>query len=173
MFETKGAVVVEADRLGHEVIEPGGEAFEEVARRWPAAVRDRRIDRRLLAAIVFDDPAELVALESVTHPYIARRVEGAAAAAGDDAVVVVEMPLTANLMGPGWHRLVVLAPDEVRRARAVARGMDESDVRRRMAAQAPYDVWEASADSVIVNDGDLVELGRCVDRWWRAHILGV
>ena len=169
MLAGRGAHVIEADRLGHAVLEPGGEAFDAVADRWPAVVRNGRIDRGLLAGVVFADRSELQRLETLTHPHIASRIHAAARAA-TDAVIVVEMPLVVDLLGPGWHRLVVLAPYEVRLARAVARGMDEHDVRRRMAAQPPYDVWEASADSVIVNDGDRDALAAAVDAWWERFV---
>jgi len=169
LLAVRGACVIEADRLGHAVLAPDGEASAAVAQRWPAAASHGEIDRRRLADLVFADPGELAALEAITHPHIARRIHHLVAAAGD-SVVVVELPLSADLLGSGWHRLVVLAPEEVRVARAVGRGMDEADVRRRMAAQAPYDVWEASADSVVVNDGDSASLAAAVDGWWERFI---
>lgn len=169
LLAARGAYVIEADRLGHAVLEPGGEAFSAVTARWPAVVRDGRIDRSLLAGVVFADPSELRRLEAMTHPHIARRIHAAAQEAGD-RVVVVELPLVGDLLGAGWHRLVVLAPADVRLARAMGRGMDEEDVRRRMAAQPPHDVWEASADSVIVNDLDEDALAAAVAVWWERFV---
>lgn len=169
LLAERGAVVVEADRLGHAVLEPDGEAHGAVAARWPSAVADGRIDRSLLAHVVFADPAELAALEAITHPHIASRIRKAADAAAD-AVFVVELPLTVDLLGEGWHRLVVIAPDDIRMARAVARGMNAADVRARMEAQDPARVWLEAADSVIVNDADIDHLEDLVARWWEDHV---
>ena len=80
------------------------------------------------------DLDQLRELESMTHPAIAaeirRRVEAASAPA-----VVVELPVSSQLAGPGWALVVVVAPQEERVRRALARGGDEADVRLRMAAQ--------------------------------------
>ncbi len=169
MLAARGAEVIEADRIGHAVLEPDGEAFEAVAARWPTVVRFGRIDRAALGAIVFRDETELAALEALTHPSIAVRIDELAAEAGG-RVVVVELPLTKDLMGPGWHRVVVIADADLRLDRAVRRGMDEAEVRARMAAQAPPEAWLAIADSVIVNDGDLARLERRVDEWWQREV---
>ncbi len=168
LLRTRGAVVIEADVLGHAVLEPTGEAFHAVAERWPDVVDGNRIDRAALAAFVFSAPEELAELERLTHPHIARRIWEAVEAAGD-AIVFVELPLTVDLLGPGWHRVVVLAPPDVRLRRSVAKGMAEDDVRHRMEAQPPKAAWEAAADSIITNDGDLADLHAAVDRWWRRH----
>ena len=158
-----GAAVVEADLLGHEVLERGGAAYEAVAGRWPEAVVRKVIDREALAGIVFGDLDQLRELESMTHPAIAaeirRRVEAASAPA-----VVVELPVSSQLAGPGWALLVVVAPQEERVRRALARGGDEADVRLRMTAQPTDEEWRARADHVVVNDGSRAELMRAVDR---------
>ncbi len=160
-----GATVIDADAAGHEVLEPGGEAFARVAARWPEVVRDGRIDRAALGGVVFADPTQLAALEAITHPAIAARIAAAVAAAGTD-VVVVEMPVLARLVGQGWPRVVVDAPDEARVARAVARGMDEDDVQRRMAAQPSREDWLAAADYVVDNSGMREDLRGEVERLW-------
>lgn len=162
-FAELGATVIEADRVGHDVIEPGGEAFTGVAERWPDVVDGGRIDRQSLARIVFADPDALAELEAVTHPAIAGRIETIAATAG---TVVVEVPLMLDLAG-AWTRVFVDAPEAVRIRRAVARGGDEADVRRRIANQADRDAWTAWADRIIDNGADLDHLYRQVDALWR------
>jgi dephospho-CoA kinase len=158
MLGDLGATVIEADRIGHEVLAPGGPCFREVAEAWPAAVENGEIDRGRLAAIVFADPAALVRLERITHPVIAARIrEEVAAAAGSD--VVVELPLSVELLPEEWVVLLVTAEDDVRAARSVGRGMDAGDVAARMARPARIDV-------VIENDGDLVSLRRRVAAVW-------
>ncbi len=160
-----GAVVIDADMAGHRVLEPGGEAFDQVAARWPEVVRAGRVDRGALGAVVFADPAQLAELEAITHPAIAARI-AAAVVAADAEVVVVEVPVLANLVGEGWPRLVVDAPDAARVARSVARGMDEADVRRRMASQPGREEWLAAADYVVDNSGTWEDLAAEVDRLW-------
>jgi dephospho-CoA kinase len=164
-FERRGALVISADAIGHEVIAPGGPAHDAVAGRWPDSVRDGVIDRGALAAVVFSDPAELAALEAITHPEIraeiARRVEPAAA-----EVVVVEMPLLDHFLGEGWVRVVVDAPEDVRRARLRARGMDGGEIATRMAAQPPRTEWLTAADHVIDNSGGREALDDEVGRVW-------
>ena len=160
-----GALVISADLIGHEVIAPGGAAHETVAARWPEAVRDGAVDRSALAAVVFTDPDELAALEAITHPEIrdeiARRVEAAEA-----AVVAVEIPLLHHFLGEGWVRVVVDAPDDVRRARLRSRGMDGRDISARMASQPPRVAWLSEADHVIDNSGGRDQLEAEVERLW-------
>lgn len=165
LLARRGAVVIEADRIGHAVLEPEGEAHAAVADRWPDVVEDGRVNRARLARIVFSDRTELEALEALTHPHIGRKILAEADAAGD-VVVAVELPLTVDILGDGWHRLVILATDDLRLERAVRRGMSEADVRSRMAAQASAERWREIADSLIVNDGDHAELAAGVDAWW-------
>ncbi|NNL69734.1 MAG: dephospho-CoA kinase, partial [Acidimicrobiia bacterium] len=74
IIAARGYPVIHADKIGHAVLEPEGEAFPAVAARWPEVVVDGMIDRPRLAEIVFDDPAALTELESLTHPAIAARI---------------------------------------------------------------------------------------------------
>ncbi len=161
----RGADVIDADRVGHEVLEPGGDAFASVAARWPQVVAAGRIDRAALGRIVFADPAELAALEAMTHPAIAARIAARVASSGR-RVVVVELPLTVDLFGPGWVRVVVDAPEHVRRRRLAARGMAPADVDARLAAQPDRDEWLAAADYVVDNSGERDALEDEVDRLW-------
>ncbi len=172
-----GAAVIDADGAGHRVLEPGGEAFDPVAARWPEVVRGGRIDRAALGAIVFADPTQLAELEAITHPAIAARLAAEVAAAGAE-VLVVEVPVLASLVGEGWPRVVVDAPGDVRLARSVARGMAAADVRRRMAAQPSRSEWLAAADYVVDNSGSRADLAAEVERLWawltreRWHVTG-
>lgn len=163
-----GATVIEADRVGHQVLEPDGEAFAAVAAEFPDAVVEGRIDRRRVAAEVFSDPERLRALERLTHPAIGARI--AAMIDGVDGVVAVEIPVVHDILGPGWHRIVVLAGEASRRARAIDRGMDPGDADARMASQPGDDAWLAVADSVIHNDGSWADLTDQVARWWAGHV---
>jgi len=165
MFAALGAVVVEADRIGREILEPDGAAYERVAARWPEAIEAGRINRAKLAAIVFSDAEQLVELEAIAHPLIAEEIAARVAAAGDRDVVV-ELPLDSELAGPGWTQVVVDAPRATRLERAVKRGMSAGDVGARMAAQPGRDAWIEGADYVLDNEGDIAELEVQVRELW-------
>lgn len=169
ILAARGAVVIEADAIGHEVLEPGGAAHGAVAARWPETVVDGHIDRSALAAIVFSDERALSVLEALTHPHIAARIIRRAEDAGD-RLVVVELPLTVDILGPDWPRLVVLASEAVRMERAVERGMERRDVLRRMAVQASEEEWRATADWIVRNDGTYAELEAAVAAWWQREV---
>jgi len=170
LLSSLGAVVLSADRAAHRVLEPDGSAAAAVSARWPAAVVGGRIDRQALAGIVFRDGAALAELELLTHPAIARLL-GEEVAGVDAPVIVVEMPLPMDLLGPGWRWVVVDATDDVRLARLEARGMSREEAVRRMGAQPTRDEWLARAELVVDNGGDLAHLeAEC--RWAWGVMLG-
>lgn len=166
MLRQRGAVVIEADRIGHEVLEPGGAAFDEVAQRWPSVVVAGRVDRGRLAAIVFTDDEQLALLESITHPHIRNEIEKRVAAS-HKRDVVVELPLASDLMAGDWIRLVVVAPAAARLERKVSGGMAKADIENRMAAQPFPADWTAEADIVIDNSGSLADLENAVEAAWQ------
>ena len=169
-LEEMGAVTIDADRIGHLVLEPGGAAFNAVAERWPQAVRDGRIDRATLGGIVFADPEALRDLESLTHPAIGAEIGRRIANAGDE-VVVIEVSVPKDLVGAGWLRTIVAdLPADERTRRLIDRGMDPDDVDRRMAAQPSRDGWRARGRWVISTDGSRDEVTERVRRLWE-HVI--
>lgn len=154
-----GYLVIEADRIGHEILEPGGPAHDAVVERWPEVVHDGRIDRGELGAIVFSDLAQLRQLEALTHPHIRHAI---VERAGEHADVAVELPLMPEFLGPNWVSVYVDANEDVRRRRLEERGMTTHQVDDRMAAQPSRAQWLEAADHVIPNDGSLEELSESV-----------
>lgn len=149
-----GALTIDADRVGHTVLEPQGRAFDQVATNWPSVVVDGRIDRARLAAIVFSDPAELRRLEAISHPAISSAIAEQIAAAAEDEVIVVEVSVPKDLLEVGWLRTIVAdLPDDERVDRLVERGMDPAEVERRMAAQPSRDGWRARGRWIIPTSG--------------------
>lgn len=158
-----GCHVIQADRLGHEVLTRDGECYEDVVRRFGPAILDRdgNIDRPQLAGIVFNDPAELKALNAIVHPAVQRHEErmiAEIAAKEPDAVIVIE---AAILIEAGLHRrfnlLIVATCDEASQLeRALARNPDVSalDIRARMERQMPMDQKRAAANFVIDTSGE-------------------
>ncbi len=166
-----GAVVVDADALAREAVEPGTPGLAAVVAEFGPDVlaADGSLDRAALGRIVFVDPERRAALEAIVHPYVGRRSAELMAAAPDDAVVVYDVPLLVEKsLQDGYDVVVVVdASDETRLRRLVdLRGMPEQDARDRMAAQASRDERLAVADRVVVNDGDLEALRDVVDRLW-------
>jgi dephospho-CoA kinase len=215
MLAARGAVVVDADQLAREVVEPGGVAYGAVVDRFGPGILgpNGALDRQALAAIVFADPGARSDLERIIWPAVGQAMRARLAAEGaTDRVVVLDIPLLAeSASGPeadaqppddgstghgppghlppgdgpaeGWRPgpgrpdvrpdlglggvVVVDCPVEVAVARLVAqRGMDEDDIRARMAAQASRQARRALADVVIDNGGDRTQLEAEVARAW-------
>jgi dephospho-CoA kinase len=170
-----GAIVVDADRIAREVVEPGTPGLAAVAAEFGQDVltADGTLDRAALAGIVFADADRLAALNAIVHPLVAARSAELLAAAPRDGAVVYDVPLLAELAGGDGDRrgefdtvVVVEAPLETRVRRLVARGLAEHDARARIAAQATDDQRRGLADHVLVNDGDLAALDAAVDALW-------
>lgn len=151
MIASAGIATVDADQIGHLVLEAEGQAFAEVAARWPEAIRDGNVDRSILASAVFNDPTQLAALESITHPYIFDRIRAQVEKVHGTAVV--EIPLLGHGLGHEWGRIVVDSRDEIRLQRATARGMSEEDAKARISRQPSRVEWLAAADVVVPNHG--------------------
>ena len=159
----KDVTVISADRIGHAVLEAVGPAFHAVANRWPSVVAEGEIDRSRLAAIVFGAPAELAELEAITHPFIMEEIDRIATEARGP--VILEVPVMLPL-DESWKRVYVDADEDVRIQRAIDRGGEAADVRRRAAVQAHRDSWLEWAEAVIVNNGSLDDLREQVDAVW-------
>lgn len=147
---------IDADSIGHAVLEPSGPAYVEVAERWPSTVVGGKVDRASLASIVFSNASELSELEAITHPHIfgtiMDRVEEIV------GPVVVEIPLLGKAPPGEWSRLVVDCHDEVRLDRLEGRGMTREDARARMDSQPSRAEWLAVADLVVPNHDTLETL---------------
>jgi dephospho-CoA kinase len=160
LLEGHGLVTIDADEVGHAVLQPDGPAFAEVAGRWPHVVENGGINRRSLAAVVFNDPEELRSLESITHPRIFDRIKTEVEEI--DTAVVVEIPLLSHGLGDEWRRIVVDSDPATQLDRAVGRGMDPEDARTRLGAQPRREQWLAKADLVIPNHGSVEDLEQAV-----------
>ena len=165
LLAERGAVVVDADRIAREVVEPGGPAHDAVLARFGTT------DRPTIAAVVFGDEQARADLNAIVHPAVGAEIARRAAAAGPDDVVVLDIPLLVETGGKDRYPMagvvVVDAPIETAVRRLVEqRGMAEADVRARIAAQATREQRLAAADFVVDNSGDLEQLREEVDRCW-------
>ncbi|QYC40778.1 Dephospho-CoA kinase [Nonomuraea coxensis DSM 45129] len=166
-----GAVVIDADKIAREVVEPGTAGLARVVTAFGEEVLrpDGALDREKLGSIVFADSQKLAVLNGIVHPLVGERVARLQADAPGDAVVVYDVPLLAeNKLAPMYDVVIVVdAADEVRIQRlAEHRGMAEADAKARIAAQASREDRLAVADVVIVNEGSLEELDARVTEVW-------
>lgn len=172
-----GIVVVDADRLAREVVEPGEPVLAALAERFGADVLDGqgRLDRALLAERAFADAEGKAALDAITHPAIAERLRSRldALEAAGEPVAVLDHPLLVETGSVALVDTVVVveADPELRVSRLVERGLDEADARARLAAQADDDTRRRHADHVLHNDGDLPTLHAAVDELL-VHLVG-
>ncbi len=170
-----GAVVVDADVVAREVVQPGTPGLAAVVDRFGADVLadDGTLDRPALGRLVFADPAALRDLEAVTHPAIWARTAEIVATARPEAVVVHDMPLLVEKGMTGEYHLVVVvgASEETRVRRLVeGRGMTAQDARARIAAQADDEARRAAADVWLPNEGSTQALRAAVLRLWSERL---
>jgi len=171
LLAERGAVIVDADAITRELQQPGQPVLDAIVERFGQDVLapDGTLDRAALAAIVFNDGDALEDLNQIVHPAvgkeIARRVDQERAG---QRVVVLDVPLLVE----GGRQIVtaiivVDAPVEVAVDRLVRlRGMDEADVRARLARQATREERLAKADFVVDNSGDRASLDPQIDALW-------
>lgn len=179
LFGEFGAFVLDADRIGHALLDQRP-VREEVVRRFGPTILTRsqegseNIDRRSLGAIVFDDPRSLRDLEQILHPRMRRTCERAidrTIRRGEHKAVVLD---AAILYEAGWHTLCdrvifVDAPHALRLQRVMeSRCWSEQTLAERERAQEPADSKKSRADAVVVNAGDRAELRSAAVRAWRS-----
>lgn len=171
-----GAVVVDADALAREVVEPGTPGLARVVAAFSSTVvgSDGALDRARLAALVFGNPERLAVLNGIIHPLVRERAAAIAAAAPKGAVVVQDIPLLVETgQGANFHLVVVVdAPEDLRIQRMVEhRKMTVDEARSRMGAQATREHRLAAADVVLDNSGAREELRDAVDRLWSGRLV--
>jgi dephospho-CoA kinase len=165
-----GAVVIDADVLAREVVEPGTPGLAAVVERFGDGVlSDGRLDRARLGQIVFADPQARQDLERIIHPAVRRRAAELESQAGSDAVVVHVIPLLVETgQSQSFDLCVVVDVDrETQLARLAQRdGFDEHQANARIAAQATREARLAVADIVLDNRGSVADLKKQVAAVW-------
>ena len=170
----RGAVVIDVDGLGRQIIGHGGSAVEEVVARFGEQVRSSAgdIDRAALASIVFSDSQALADLNAISHPRINELIDSTVDRLPGDSIVVLEMAVLVEST-LGWdnrHRyevvVVVEAPVDVRVSRLLGRGMSTEDARARIESQVSDEERRAVANYVIGNIGTVDDLSHSVGELW-------
>lgn len=170
-----GALIIDADILAREAVEPGRPALAAIAGRWGNDVLrpDGSLDRAALRRIVFSDPAERAALDAIVHPAVDRLRIAAIETARrrGETLVICDIPLLFEAGLEHKVDIVVLvdAPVELRRARLINdRTLPPEEADAMIAAQLPSAEKRARADHIIDNDGTLEQLDERVAALWQS-----
>ena len=173
LFAELGAICIDSDQLAREVVERGKPGFDEVVARFGDDILlDGEIDRSKLAAIVFRDAAARRDLENIIHPRVRELATKVASRAGENAVVINEIPLLFETKGQERFDLVITVEADMdeRRSRLIARGLKSYEIDKRISAQATREERESISDFIIENDGDIPALEKKVLSIWENEI---
>jgi tRNA threonylcarbamoyl adenosine modification protein (Sua5/YciO/YrdC/YwlC family)/dephospho-CoA kinase len=171
-----GAAVIRADGVYHALLGSDEGMLSELRERFPSAFRDGTFDRAAMRKIAFSDPADLAALNHITHPYVIKEIRRRMAQAflkGSGTPIVIE---AIALLGSGLDALcslkvAVTAPFLTRVERIMARdGLESDDVMKRLKNQKDDAYYTAHCDITIENKGTAEELNERVDRLWKTHV---
>jgi dephospho-CoA kinase len=178
-FRRLGAGVLDADRVGHEVLLLP-EARSAIRKHFGGEVfrADGQVDRKALGRIVFgpppDGPRELAILEQITHPEIRLRLKNEAERMAADGVpaAILDAPV---MLKSGWDEICsavvfVEVPDDLRRERALARGWTNEEFEAREAAQESLEVKRRRADFVIDNSATAGYTQEQIERLWHSLV---
>jgi dephospho-CoA kinase len=172
-FSELGANVVDADQLARIAIERGSEGFDEVVARFGEKIlTNGDINRKALAEIVFSDSSAKSDLEAIIHPRVQKLFAEAIIDNEPATNLIYEIPLLVETDAAGKFDFIVTveADEELRIERLLARGMFITDIKARLANQAPSQARIDIADAIIVNDGDEDHLLRQVENLWEGQI---
>jgi len=169
-----GAVIIDADKIGHEVLKPNTEAWQEVVASFGRQILTPNgdIDRKKLGEIVFENPESLLKLNQIMHPRIYEKVRAQLGEyrQGGVSVVVLEAPL---LLEAGWASLVdkiwvtVASRATVLRRLQERVGLSELESTARITSQLSAEERVGRADVIIDTDCDLDELEAKVEKLWQ------
>ena len=170
MLADRGAVVIDADRIAREVVEPGTPTLAKLVERFGPGIlhADGSLDRPKLAAVAFVDDQTRKELEAITHPAIGEEFLRRVAEAPAEAVVIHDVPLLVESKRGFEYACVIVveAPLELRLDRLEARGVDRDDARRRIGLQATDEDRRKVATWVVDNAGDLAHLEKQISDIW-------
>lgn len=170
-----GAVVIDADRLAREVVEPGSAGLAEIVERFGEQLLrpDGSLDRPALAAVVFADESARRDLEAITHPRIRALTASRHAQAPREAIVVHDMPLLVEGgLAPDYHLTVIVDTAQQTRVQRIMRdrGMTHDAALARVSSQATDEQRYAAADILLDNNGTAEQLLDRVESLWQERL---
>ena len=168
-----GAHTIDADKIAHQVIQPGGRAYDAIVATFSGEILDQEgfIDRTMLGQIVFEDPDQLQVLERIVHPAVFEQI-GAELAEATEAVIVIEAIklLEAGMAITLCDQVWVVTTDEEQQVQRLmeSRKMSRDAAEARMTSQSPQAFKISQADVVLDNNGSLDALTTQVKKAWNA-----
>jgi len=173
-----GAPIIDADKVGHAIYEPGGPAYDDMIAAFGEGILapDRTIDRKRLGPIVFADPNALRQLNAIVHPKMFARMRemvDSMRAAGERKPIVIE---AAVLIEANWQPLfdeiwlVEAGQEHVVQRVELERGLKREQIEARIRAQLSDDQRRRHATAVIANDGTIEDLRAKVVKLWDAAL---
>ena len=170
MLNQLSCLVIDADLIARDVVEPGEPAYQEIVREFGKGVLDEEgyIDRKKLGAVVFNDPEKRKRLNEITHPEIIRREEdilAELAAEGHEGIVILDVALLIEAGGAGRvDRLVVVTAEERTQEKRLTNrdNLSTEDALKRIRSQMPLSEKARLAHYVISNSGSVEETLRQV-----------
>ncbi|MGC0364302.1 dephospho-CoA kinase [Rhodococcus sp. 27YEA15] len=171
-----GAVIVDADVIAREVVEPGSPGLAALVDAFGDAIlsEDGSLDRPALASIAFADDTSRATLNAIVHPLVGARTMELISQAPADSILVQDIPLLVEgSMAPMFNLVVIVYVDAHERVRRLVelRGMPESDARARIAAQADDDQRRAVADVWLDNSGEPGAIDDAVRELWHTRLV--
>lgn len=172
MLADRGAVIIDADAISRELMEPGSDVLDETVRAFGPAIltADGRLDRAALASIIFENEAKRKELNSIVHPAVQSEAERQAAAAqadpGFSGVLIEDIPLLVETgQAHRFDGVVVVETALAERLRRLVdqRGMSRADALARIQAQASDQERREIATWLVDNSHSLEETRRQVE----------
>lgn len=175
MLVRRGAVLIDADRIAREVVEPGEPALLEIAGLFGQAMLNGNgsLNRKALGAVVFADTDKRKQLEAILHPRIRQKLMErmeSSELASPDRLVVVDVPLLfeSHMQSLFQEIMLVYVPADVQLNRLMTRDkLSKEEAGLRLAAQWPIDDKKNQADVVIDNSGDTARTEQQINHYWR------
>ena len=173
LLAERGAVILDADQVARDVVEPDAPAFAALVERFGPEIvgPDGRLDRPKLAELAFASDTGTADLNAIVHPAVGKEFLARMQAAPADAIVVCDVPLlveSETARSRGYEYVIVVeAPLETRLDRLEERGVPRNDAKARIAQQATDDERRAIATHLVDNAGDRAQLEAQVDAIWQ------
>jgi len=168
-FAELGALVIDADQLAREAIERGSEGFDElIATFGDSILNNGLVDRRALGELIFRDADAKRKLEGIIHPIVRQEFEAAVASLEKNQILIYEIPLLFETKAmERFDYIVTVESDlQLRKERLLKKGLRNSEIESRIAAQASREERMSIADQVFENNGSEDELLRSVENLW-------
>ncbi len=175
LFADRGATIIDADELARDAVAIGSIGHRKIIERWGDDIlkADGGLDRVALRQIVFQEPIELEALNSIVHPEVSRLRDdliNEARHRGDETVICDIPLLFERGMVDDFDKIVLVdAPRPLRLERLTReRALGQTEAMNMIASQMPAELKRARADYIIDNESNLEALEKRVDEVWRA-----